>query len=252
MKVSAIAVVLVAMSSLSALAQQMPSFDDRPKINVTGEAVVEVKPDRIVLTLGIETWDKDIDLAKQKNNEILKKAVTVIRNCGIPNKEIHTDELSIHPRYHSDWDKKEFIGFFVQNTFFVTLNETSKVEELVSKLLKAGVTDILGIDFQTTEFKKYREQARELALKAAKEKAEKMAAVLGQSIGPPLQISENNIGMASRYYSSWFWRGWNSNQMGMTQNVIQNMQGDSSQVSDTIALGKISIRAAVGVTFLLK
>jgi uncharacterized protein (DUF4415 family) len=31
-------------------------YDDRPKITVAGEAVVNVKLDKLVVTLGIETW----------------------------------------------------------------------------------------------------------------------------------------------------------------------------------------------------
>jgi len=140
----------------------------------------------------------------------------------------------------------------VRNTFVVTLAETGKVEGLVTKVLQAGVNYIHGIDFQSIEFKKYREQARELALKAAKEKAEKMAAVLNQSVGAPIQINENYSGSPWWYYSSW--SGWGYGRShGMSQNVIQNVQGGGSgEISETIALGKISIRANVGVTFELK
>jgi uncharacterized protein len=255
MKAMALAVSLVVVSSLPVWAQQATLYDDRPKISVNGEAVVDVKPDKIVVAFGIQTWDKDIELAKKMNNDILRKAVAAIGECGVPAKEIQTDHLSIHPRYHDDYTAKDFIGYFVQNTFLVTLSETGKVEELVSKVLGAGVTHIHGIDFQTTEFKKFREQARELALKAAKEKASKMAAVLGQSIGKPLQIAENYSGTPGHYYSSWWWGGWGwgSGQMGgMSQNVVQNMRGNSGEISDTIALGKLSIRAGVSVTFELK
>jgi uncharacterized protein YggE len=38
----------------------------------------------------------------------------------------------------------------------------------------------------------------------------------------------------------------------MSQNVVQNVQGGSSEISETISLGKISIRAAVTVTFELR
>ena len=239
------------MTVCPARAQQNPLYDDRPKITVNGEAVVNVKPDKIVLTFGIETWDTEIMAAKQKNNSILKKTVIIIKDSGIPEKEIQTDHLSIEPRYKDDYSKENFIGFFVRNTLMVTLTETGKVEELVTRALQAGVNYIHGIDFQTTEFKKYREQARELALKAAREKAEKMAAVLYQSIGSPIQIEENYSGSPWWYYSSW--SGWGYGRgRGMTQNVIQNVQGDSGEASDTIVLGKISIKANVSVTFELK
>lgn len=251
MKAIAMVAVVTIMSICPVWAQQTQMYDDRPKITVNGEAVVNVKPDKIVVTLGIETWDAEIMTAKQKNNDILKKAVAAIKGSGIPEKEIQTDHLSIEPRYKDDYRKDNFIGYFVRNAFVVTLAETDKVEELVTKVLQAGVNYIHGIDFQTTEFKKYREQARDLALKAAKEKAEKMAGVLGQSVGAPIQINENYSGSPWSYYSSW--SGWGSSRsQGMSQNAIQNVQGGSGEVSDTIALGKISIRANVSVTFELK
>ena len=226
-------------------------YNERPMITVNGEAVVKVQPDQIIITFGIETWDKDIMLAKQKNNDAMQKAMKVIKESGVPDKEIQTDYLSIEPRYDDSYEKKDFIGYFVRNTFVVTLSNPEKVEELVSAVLQSGVNYIHGIDFQTTEFKKYREQARELALIAAKEKAEKMASALGQSIGDPLQISEGYGGGDWWYYNSW--SGWGYGRSNtMSQNVIQNIPSGSDNISESIALGKISIKASVSVTFELK
>lgn len=251
MKAIAMTAVVTIICICPVWAQQARMYDARPKITVNGEAVVNVKPDKIVVTFGIETWDAEIMTAKQKNNDILKKAIVAIKESGIPEKEIQTDHLSIEPRYKNDYRKEDFLGYFVRNAFVVTLAETDKVEELVTKVLQAGVNYIHGIDFQTTEFKKYREQARDLALKAAREKAEKMAGVLGQTVGTPIQISENYSGSPWWYYSSWGGWGYGRNQ-GMTQNAIQNVQGGSGEISETIALGKISIQANVSVTFELK
>jgi hypothetical protein len=231
--------------------QQATAYDDRPKIAVNGEAVVNVKPDKIVINFGIETWDTDIIVAKQKNNEILKKAKAAIKESGVLQRDIQTDYLSIEPRWKSEYRKEDFLGYFVRNTVVVTLTDAAKVEKLVTEVLQAGVNYIHGIDFQTTEFKKYREQARELALKAAKEKADKMAAVLGQSVGTPIQINESYSGSPWWYWSSWSGWGYGRNQ-GMSQNVVQEAPGGSGEISDTIALGKISIRAAVTVTFELR
>jgi hypothetical protein len=246
-----LAVILIIATACSAWAQPPQMFDSRPKITVNGDAVVNVSPDKIVVSFGIETWDVDILVAKQKNNDILKKASAAIKESGVPEKEIQTDYLSIEPRYENGYRKEDFIGYFVRNTFVVTVTETDKVEALVTKALQAGVNYIHGIDFQTTEFKRYREQARELALKAAKEKAEKMAAVLDQTIGAPIHIDEGYTRSPWGFFSSW--STWGPRRgPGMTQNVVQNVEGPAGDISDTIALGKISIRANVAVTFELK
>ena len=167
MKTKVITTFLIVIAMCSIRAQQTQLFDDRPKITVNGEAVVKVQPDQIIITFGIETWDKNVMAAKQENNEILKKAVVVIKESGIPDKHIQTDHLSIEPRYGDNYEKRNFIGYFVRNTFVVTVGEPDKVENLVTGVLQSGVNYIHSINFQTTEFKKYREQARELALNAA-------------------------------------------------------------------------------------
>lgn len=199
MKVRLIVAVLAVMPICPVWAQQAPTYDARPKITVSGEAVVNVKPDKIVISLGIETKDNDIMVAKQKNNDILKKAVAAVKECGVAEKDIQTDHLSIQPRWKIEYQHEEFLGYVVRNAFTVTLTDTAKVEELVTTVLLAGVNYIHGIDFQTTELKKYREQARELALKAAKEKAKKMVAALGpHEIGCPSRSTRTTAGRLGR------------------------------------------------------
>lgn len=231
----------------AACSQQNQSAPESPRISVNGEAVVNVAPDKIVIRFGIETWDVDILAAKSKNNAIHLRAMAVFKDCGVPEKEIQTDHLSIEPRWRSESRREDFIGFFVRNTLVVTLADPAKVEEVVTRALQAGVNYIHGIDFQTTEFKKYREQARDMALKAAKEKAGKMAAALGMSVGDPVQIGDYG-GSPWGYWSGW--SGWGSGSYsGMSQNVSQNISGGQGELPETVALGKIAIRANVSVTF---
>ena len=251
MKTKLISSLLFLLSFSILQAQQNQSDISQSRINVNGEAVVKVQPDQIIITFGIETWNKNIMIAKQENTEIMKKAMAITKEYGIPDKEVQTDYLSIEPRYHDNYENRNFIGYFVRNTFVVTLNEAEKVENLVTKMLEAGVNYIHNIDFRTSEFKKYREQARDLALNAAKEKAEKMAGSLGKSIGDPVQINEGYGGSNMWYYSSW--NGWGYGRSNYTsQNVMQNINTGSDESSESIALGKISIKANVNVTFELK
>lgn len=97
-KTTFISVVLAIVLTNQTWPQHTPMYDDRPKITVTGESVVNVKPDKTVITLGIETWDTEIMCAKQRNNNILKKTVAVVKECGVAEKDMQTDYLSIEPR----------------------------------------------------------------------------------------------------------------------------------------------------------
>ncbi len=190
--------------------------------------------------------------------------ITAIKLAGMPGVLIQdvAKILDIHPFMLSRWKKEyregkseyrkdDFIGYFVRNAVVVTLADVSKVEEVITQTLQAGVNYIHGIDFQTTELRKYREQARELALKAAKEKADKMATVLGESVGKPIQINELSGGSPWWYWSSWSRWGWGRSQ-GMSQYNVQADRDGSGEITDSIALGKLTIKANVSVTFELK
>lgn len=216
--------------------------EEKHRITVNGEAVVYAQPDKVTINFGIETWDNSIAAAKKKNNDVMDRAIAAVKKLGVENKDIQTDYLNIEPRYKDDYQKSNFLGFFVANTMAVTIADPKKLELLVEKLLGAGIDRIDGVQFQVSEFKKFREQARELALKAAQEKAEKMAAVLGRGIGAATQISEGYSG----------WSGWGGYRQAMSQNVVQEAPRGGGEAPGTIALGKISVRASVSVTFELK
>ena len=124
------------------------------------------------------------------------------------------------------------------------------MESLTTKMFAAGVNHVNMVEFQTTEFKRLREQARELALKAAREKAQKMAAVLGCTIGKPLSVSESDA--VSSYWSSWIdWDG-AATSLTMSQNKDRDSRAAGGGDTESMALGKISIRASVSVEFELK
>jgi len=220
-----------------------------PKITVTGEALVNVTPDKVTILLGIETWSREMREAKRQNNAILQETIGALRKMGVAQREIRTDHLSIEPRYKNDYRKEDFLGYFVRNSISVNLMDPGKIEDLITGALNAGVTHVHGINFETTEFKKHRENARRLALEAAREKGKKMAAVLDRSTGNPLQISEVKQYRPWTYYGG----GWGYGRgQAMTQNAVQNAGGQSTDLYETVALGKLAVRANVTVVFELK
>lgn len=243
----ALALCAVTLTLTSQVGAQTPNVD-QAKISVNGEAVVYVKPDRILINFGVETSAPELTTAKTKNNEIVRRALTLFRESGIAEKDIQTDHLSIEPRYINNYPKSEFLGYFVRNAMVVTLNDAARIEEMVTRALGAGVNYVHGIDFQSVDLKKYREEARVLALKAAREKAEKMSAVLGQTIGRPLQITDNYANIFGRQSSGWG----NMGGANWSQNAVQNMTAGGGEGGETIALGQIAVRAGVSVTFELK
>lgn len=217
-------------------------------ITVTGEAEVNVVPDEVTLTLGVETANRQLRLAKSANDEIVKKVFAVALARGVAAKDIQTDYINIEPRYRDSYEQRDFIGFFVRKTVVITLRDVTKFEDLLSDLLDAGANYVHGIQFRTTELRQYRDQARSLALQAAHEKAVAMAKELGQQVGQPTAIREEQNSWWSGY-GAWWGGGYAG---AMTQNVIQDVGNAPVFVDDALAPGQISVTARVTVSFELE
>ena len=214
-------------------------------ITVTGDAEVRVVPDEVILTLGIETWDKNLNRAKQQNDDRASAVIDAVQRLGIEARHIQTDHISIQPVY-DDYNRVNLDGYFVRKTIVVTLKDLSKFEDLLTAAIEAGANNVHGVDFRTTELRRHRDKAREMAVQAAQEKAAAMAETLGQHVGKARAINENNSNWWSSYNSWWGNRG-----SMMTQNVIQEV-GGPAYTDGTIAPGQITVRAQVTVSFELE
>ena len=223
---------LLLVFSLSAWTGNQMELAEPGIITVTGEAEVRVVPDEVILTLGVETWDAYLKSAKSQNDERVKEVLRIAQAYGVEARHIQTDHISIEPRYEDNYEKKDLIGYFVRKTIVITLKDISKFDDLLTSVIDADVNYVHRIQFRTTELRKYRDEARALAIKAAQEKANALAGELGQSVGKPRTINEEQAGWWS-WYNSWWGAGWGNN---MSQNVIQEAGGGSSTTDDgTIA-----------------
>jgi len=217
-------------------------------ITVNGDAEMLVAPDQVVLTLMVETWSKELSDAKSENDRRTKAILDLAKRSGVEEKHIQTDRMSVEPRYNEQWEHKEFIGFFVRKTVAITLNRAAGFEDLLSGALAAGANYVQGIDFRTTELRKHRDQARLMAVKAAREKAEAMSKELGASLGRPHSIQEGQNGWVPVY-------GEMPAAMGgrmMMQNASAGAGVAAPEGGGSTALGQISITANVTVSFELQ
>ena len=132
--------------------------------------------------------------------------------------------------------------YIVEESIAVTLKDVSKFEPLLSAVLEAGANHIHQVEFMTTELRKYWDQARALAAKAAIEKANDLVAGAGLKIvGKPISVSSDSYGGGS-----WYGR-LNRGGVNAAQNVYQT--GDGGSTEGTVALGEISVTASVSMNF---
>jgi len=223
--------------------------DSSRSVHVSGAAVVYVTPDRALLQLGVQSNGTTPDAVRRSNAQDIENVIRAISALGVQAKDIATDYYIVYPVY-DDYNSLVIKGYRIDNTVSITLRDVGLVDETIIAALKAGANEIQDLQFYSSELRKYRDQARALAMEAAGEKAQALAEVAGAQAGCILSISENSW---TQYYGSW--RGGRETAL-WAQNVIQNAspsQGASLQMDDSpITLGQIAVRAEVNASYSLK
>jgi len=223
--------------------------DSSRSIHVSGAAVVYVTPDRALLQLGVQSNGTTPDAVRRDNAEEIQKVVRAVSALGVEAKDIATDYYIVYPIY-DDYNSLVIIGYRIDNTVSITVRDVSLADDILIAALKAGANEVQDVQFYSSELRKYRDQARALAMEAAGEKAQDLAEAAGAQAGCVLSISENSW---FQYYGSW--RGGRETAL-WAQNVIQNAgttQGELFQSDDSpITLGQIAVRAEVAASYSLK
>jgi len=204
-------------------------------ISVTGTAEIKVAPDEVRLTLGVDSHDKELAVAKANNDHRVKKLMALARAAGVDTKNIQTSALTMGPEY-SDEKIPKLLGYQVSQVITVTLTDLSKYEDFMTSSLRAGVNRVDGINFFVADPKKYREETRLQAVRAAREKAKAMAAELGQTIGKPWEVTEEA----------------DMNAQDVTANLFVRYGMSIQKEEPTVAGGEVTIRALVRVSFQLE
>lgn len=209
----------------------------RGTITVKGDAEVLTAPDRFVITVGFDVLEKSLDAARDESKARAAALMRVAIDHGVEERDLQSEQLSLQPRYegYGHPGGQQLIGYQAARGLTVTLHDLGQVEGLLYDMLAAGANRIDRVQFESSARIEKRSEARVLAVRAARAKAEAMAAELGQTIGEPVRIEEE---------AAPTWQAPVSNMM---------LNNDTlAQVSETVAGGKLRVHAGVSVVFTLR
>jgi hypothetical protein len=249
--------IILALAGASARAQVTGSSPAK-YISVSGTAEVKVTPDLVELSVGVETCDASLKNARKRNDEAIAGALKFLRLSGIADKYIQTDFISIEPvnenrrDFSGDPSNPDHYNNIAKPTYYrvlkrigITITNIADFDAILSGVLDKGVNVVQGIEFKTTELRKYKDKAREMAIQAAREKATAMTDALDVQLGKPVNININD------------WSGWggthSSNYGGASYlaNVIADTGGEGG-TTRTFAVGQINVSATVNLTYALQ
>lgn len=210
------------------------SQDKQKVVEVTGNATIEVQPDIMNWEIKVQDDSNDLQSAKNNNDASTGKILAMLKDNGVKEEKISTSGLRFTKNYQYDAKSKKYT--FTNTVWFSTSDFSiyDKISDYSVTLDNVYITNTLLSSSKEIESRKL---ARVNALKAAKEKAEMMAAVYGKEIGDPIMISEE-------YSSPYF-----GNQMN---NMVSLGDYQGNGDSSIFSKGLVTISAKVKVVFLIK
>ncbi|REG99536.1 SIMPL domain-containing protein [Flavobacterium aquicola] len=206
-----------------------------PQINVSGEGKIKIAPDQVTIVAAVETKGTNAKDVKKQNDQQMEAVIKLIKSMNLPAADYKTKRVSLNPQY--DYEKKKHT-YNASQTIEILLKDLSKYDELMEGLVNQGINRIDNVTFQSSKLAQYQSDARKLAMKDAKMKAEDYVSVLGQKVGLATVITDNS----QSYYPQPVY--------GAMRNM--EMKADSSAPRETMAVGEIEITANVSVSFKLE
>jgi uncharacterized protein YggE len=205
-----------------------------PQISVAGEGKVKVVPDQATITATVETKGNNAKDVKKQNDQQMEAVLKIIKKMNLAPADYRTQRVSLNPVY--DYEKKK-TSYNAKQTVEILLRNLSQYDELMEGLVNEGINRIDNVVFQSSKLALHQSEARKLAMKDAKLKAEDYVSVLGQKVGKAMTISDNS-------------------QNYQPQPIYARMKSmameDSAAPRETLAEGEITITANVSVSFILE
>jgi hypothetical protein len=225
-------IVLFALSSFQSMAQEQKN--NPAQICVSGEGKIKTRPDQAIINIAIESKGAKAVDVKKENDIAVDKVLQFIKKMKIPSEDVMTQNVSLNSNY--DYEKKKH-NYMATQTISIQLKDLSQYAELSAGLVDAGVNRIDNVEFKSSKLKSLQSEARKMAIKDAKGKAEDYVSALGQKMGKAILVNDNS---QANY------------PMPMYKNMTAMSMADGAQSqAETIAIGEIEIVANVSVCFAL-
>ncbi len=221
---------------------------NRKTIEVSGIAEMEVAPDEIMLSLGIEEyWMEEF------------KTKAEYKNCKTkyPIEKIQDDIQKVFTRLHIAKEQivLQNIGnygrgfgkdFLVQKQFNIKISDFTVLDSLVKLMDRKGISYLNIAELKNKKIIELRKEVKITALKAARDKAEYLLESIGKKVGDPVTITEVIDQYGSyNYYNPYYQR----NQNYQSNAIMNSNENNSYEDPSTGNMRKIKLKYEIKAQF---
>jgi len=190
---------------------------------VTGEGKVVTKPDVAVFSLTvISEGGKDLAVLQKDNADKTNAITAFLKENGIKEEDIKTTEYSVDPRYKEcrlnpsypqpvmmvpyptaptevqSCPPPEIVGYTVRQSTEVKVRNFDVVGKVLSGVVTKGANSVSQLSFKVDDDTTLQKEARDIAIKKARAKADEIAHAAKFRVGEVIDIQE---GYSYPYYA---------------------------------------------------
>lgn len=169
-------------------------------ISVSGEGKIALPPDIAMVNVGVETRAKTVEEARAQAAKAMDALIVRLTALGIDKKDIRTQSVNINTDYRPQLprpvsDVPQIDGYRVSNMLQVTVRKLDNVSQVIDDAASAAgdAVRVHGVNFSVENHHDALRQARELAMKEARDKAEQLAKLSNVSVGKPVSIQDGGV-----------------------------------------------------------
>jgi uncharacterized protein YggE len=208
-------------------------------ITVAGKGEVNAKPDMSSINLTLRESGADAKTAENKVSIKSEKFLSEIKTL-IEDRDIKTENYNSQPKYNygvnNNYGNPKIEGYEVSQSIILKVRDIKNVSEVLDMISSNNIGEVSGPNFEIDDVEKYKDEARGVAIKDAKDKAEKLAEQLGVSIVRMTSFSEGSDYIPTPY-------------MRTEKSAVMSM--DAAMVP-SIPVGENTISSNVNITFEIK
>lgn len=158
--------------------------------SVSGEGKVTMVPDIAVVQAGVTAQGNTVTEVQNELNTKINAVSDAVKRLRVDEKDIRTTNYRIHPVYDYESPERTITGYEASSTLTIKIRDLDTANQVIDAATAGGANQIGGISFDTDDKTAAENQARELAVRDAKTKAEAAARTAGFSLGRIINYTE--------------------------------------------------------------
>jgi|TARA_B100001964_G_scaffold212468_1_gene248559 hypothetical protein len=174
-------------------------------VSVSGDASVEVEPDKAEIYVKIETFSESAQDAKDENSRLSDSVRKAMKKQGIKDNDMETTTFYLSPKYKYNRNTGESTlqGYTLTNVIRVTTKDVDDAGKLIDTAVDAGANGVDRVSFGLTKEteKEVSGQALVKAAQLAEDKATSLAKSLKINLGKIISVQESNFNLVRFDYA---------------------------------------------------